>query len=255
MKGLIIKDLMCLKKQLIIFGYVVVSVLVLSIMFVLSSQFGNLAIANQEMMVENSMTDMDIVNLSTVFLMLFMLLPIAMVGDFACVFEEDGKAGFEKVSAILPLSLHKRILSKYMTILMMFGAGVGIDLLIAFVLSIITDLISFADFFGIIIAAASVMSIYGSLVIVFCFLFGHGKEDLARIATVLLLLGSIILLNFSKIKMILFNVSSETGTLPDFRFVDFIKQQSGILFMAAVFVMFVSFFVSVTVAKRKRGIV
>ena len=41
--------------------------------------------------------------------------------------------------------------------------------------------ISFADFGGIIVSAASLMGIYVALVIVFRFLFGHGKENYAII--------------------------------------------------------------------------
>ena len=39
MKGLVIKDLMCLRKQGIVFMYVVIATVVLAVMFVLSSQF------------------------------------------------------------------------------------------------------------------------------------------------------------------------------------------------------------------------
>ena len=60
MKGLIIKDLMCLRKQLIIFSYVVIAVLVISVMFVLSARFGNIALANESMMLENNISSIDI---------------------------------------------------------------------------------------------------------------------------------------------------------------------------------------------------
>ena len=53
MKGLVIKDMMCLRKQRVIFCYVVFCTVVLSVMFVLSAKFGNIAQAGQKMMVEN----------------------------------------------------------------------------------------------------------------------------------------------------------------------------------------------------------
>lgn len=258
MKGLIIKDLMCLRKQLIIFSYVVVSVLVVSVMFVLSARFGNIYLANQEMMVENSLSDLDIVNLSTTFLILFMFLPIASVGDFASVFEADGKAGFAKVSSVLPLSIAQRVMAKYITILSMFGIGVLIDVIVAFVLSMLTDIISFSDFFGIIISAASIMSIYGAMVIVFCFLFGYGKEDYARIFALLCMLVTALLANFSKIKEIATSIADMNGGGDaDFinDFMNFFKHRSYILFIIAALVMTVSYFASVFVVKRKRGVV
>ena len=127
MKGLVLKDLMCLRKQLMIFGYVVVGVLVLSVMFVLSARFGNIAMANQAMVATEGLSASDITNLSTNVLILFMLLPLATVGDFANVFTEDGKAGFFNVSSVLPISVKKRVLAKYVTIFAMFGLCICIN--------------------------------------------------------------------------------------------------------------------------------
>ncbi len=258
MRGLVLKDLMCLRKQLMIFLYIVVSVLVISVMFVLSARFGNLYLANQEMMAENSLTDMDITNLSTTILMLFMFLPIASVGDFASVFEADGKAGFAKVSSVMPLPVWQRVLAKYITILSMFGIGAVIDLVMALILSILTDIISFADFFGIIISAASIMSIYGATVIVLCFIFGYGKEDYARILALLCMLVTALLANFSRVKEIFASIAAadadgDVDFLSDF--MDFWKHRSYILFVIAVLVMAISYFASVFVVKRKRGVI
>lgn len=169
MKGLIIKDLMCLRKQGFTFIYIVISVLVVSVMYVLSAKFGNMAMGNQEMMMENSMTEIDIKNLSTIVLILFMLLPISMVGDVSAVFVADGKAGFSNVSASLPVSIEKRVLSRYITISVFFGIGVAVDLVIACILSILTNIISFQEFWGIIIVEASAMFIYGSLMCVYVY--------------------------------------------------------------------------------------
>lgn len=251
MKGLVLKDLMCLRKQLIIFGYVVVGVLVLSVMFVLSARFGNIAMASQAMMTTEDLSASDIADLSTNVLILFMLLPLATVGDFANVFTEDGKAGFYNLSSILPVSVKKRVLAKYVTIFAMFGIGALIDIIIAFVLSILTDIISFTDFLGIIISAASVMSVYSALVVVFCFLFGYGKEDYARIISPLLMLVTAVFLNFSKIRKVF--IAGDVELIN--RCMNFIKHKSYVLLLTAVFVMVVSYFVSVRIAERKRGIV
>lgn len=107
MKGLIIKDIMCLKKQLTTFVYVMVGVIVLSVMYVLSARYGNIALAGQEMLKGNDLTAIDVQNLGTEVLVLFMLLPIALVGNMANVFAADGKAGFYKISGALPVSLKK----------------------------------------------------------------------------------------------------------------------------------------------------
>lgn len=258
MKGLIIKDLMCMRKNLIIFCYVVISVLVISVMFVLSAQFGNIAIENAEMLAENSMSEIEVNNLSILVLIAFMLLPVAVIGDFSIIFKEDHKAGFAKISASLPLSIAQRVMAKYITVLLLFGIGTVIDVLIALVLSRLTDIISFADFLGIIISAASVMSIYSALVIVFCFLFKGGSEEYASICALLSMGGIVFLMNWSKIKMMFQNIVVADGDGHDpmlDAYVDFFKTKSYLLLLAAAVVWVISYFASVAIAKRKRGVV
>lgn len=255
MRGLILKDLMCLRKQLIIFSYIVIFVLVISVMFVLSSRYGNLAVVNEEMMIANDMSYADIRSLSTWALIIFMFLPIATVSDAAAIFVEDGKAGFADVSACLPLSVEKRVLAKYITVFAMFGLGVAIDLVISFILSRLTDIISFADFLGIIISAASLMSIYGALVIGFCFLYGYGKEDYAIISSGALIILTAILVNIHKIKNLFMSADDVQGMNAFENFIDFFKHKFYILFVIALITMVVSYFASVRIAKKKRGVV
>ncbi len=257
MKGLIIKDLMCLRKQLVIFAYVVVGVLVVSVMFVLSARFGNIASGNQEMMAENGLSHMDINNMATQVLMLFMLLPVACVGDFAKIFEEDGKAGFVKVSSILPLSVRQRVLAKFITVFAMFSAGTVTDLVIAFILSRLTDIITFKEFLGIIISAVSLVSIFSALVIVLCFVFGYGKEDYARILALLIMIVTALLANISKIREIIMAVRLGDDTNVNFLtdFIEYFQCKSYMLFLIAALTVMVSYFISVFVAERKRGVV
>lgn len=251
------KDLMCLRKQRVIFAYTIAAVLALSIMYVLSARFGNIAAANQTMMTDNQLSDIDIKNISTVALILFMLLPIAMVGDVTTIFRMDGKAGFSSVSSVLPLSIGKRVMAKYLTVFIMFGIGILVDLVISLILSVLTDIISFADFLGIILSAASLMSIYGALAIVFCFLFGYGKEDYAIVGSWAVILITAILANIKKVKLIFASTVATNSDSVDFisNFLDFIKQKYFVLFAIAVIVITASYFVSVEIAKRKRGVV
>ena len=258
MKGLIIKDLMCLRKQRVTFCFTVVAVIVLSVMFVLSAKYGNIALANQEMMVENGMSEVDVKNLSTNALILFMILPIAMVGDVSAIIVADGKAGFAKVSSALPVSIPKRVLAKYITIISMFGIGVIIDIIISFVLSLLTDIISFREFFGIIIAVASIMFIYGALTIVFSYLFGYGKESYGQMVSIISIALGVILIKYKTIKEIftLSVANSGTGDINFMNdFMNFLKYKSYILLAIAVVVAIVSYIATVNIAKRKRGII
>ena len=259
MKGLIIKDLMCLRKQRVTFIYIVAVVMIVSIMYVLSARFGNIALAGQFMLTENNMTEIDIQNLSSEALILFMLLPIAMVGDVSAVFIADGKAGFASVSSVLPLSIEKRVLAKYITILAFFGIGVATDLVISFVLSLMTDIISFIEFFEIIITCASALFIYGALICVYMFVFGYGKESYAQTCSILTIIAILVLANFTKVKMIFLYCFSDEYEVLDVNPLeivnDFVKDKCLLVFITAVVVGVLSYLLSVFIAKRKRGIV
>lgn len=57
MKGLLIKDFFCLKKQLINYGFVIAGVIVVSVLFVLSYNFGNIHVQFQELIVSGESTE------------------------------------------------------------------------------------------------------------------------------------------------------------------------------------------------------
>lgn len=255
MKGLVIKDLMCLRKQGIIFMYVVIATVVLAVMYVLSSKFGNIYIGNQQMIAENELSGVDIKNLSTLMLVFFMMLPIALVGDVATVFMYDGKAGFGNVSSVLPLPVYKRVMAKYLTVLMMFGIGVGVDLIISFILALLTDMVTYTEFLGIILSFASVMSIYGSLTILFCLVLGYGKESYAQFASIFIM--GVAALTVNRKKIYLFMSTTDGDAVSDVvnDLMEFIKHRFYILLAIAVFTMLLSYLGSVIAAKRKRGMI
>ncbi len=260
MKGLIIKDIMCLKKQLMIFTFVIIGVLVVSVMYVLSARFGNIASAGREMLAvkENNLSEIDVKNIGSLALILFMLLPIVLVCDMVNVFAADGKAGFSKTAGSFPISLRKRLLARYMTIYALFGIGVAVDVIIAFVLSLITDLIRFTDFLGIILSAASLMSIYSACSILFCILLGYGKEMYAQLLSVLAPVLGVALANFGSIKRIAAYMMEDDGEADIsglWKLLDFIMHKSYVLLIAAVIVSVLSFAVSYMAAERKRGVI
>lgn len=259
MKGLIIKDLMCLRKQRTTFIYIVAVVLIVSIMYVLSAKFGNIALAGQNLTVDSSISEINVNDISSFVLIMFMLLPLAMVGDVSSIFVADGKADFAKVSSVLPLSIEKRVLAKFITILSFFGIGVATDLVISFLLSILTDIFSFQEFFEIIITGASALFIYGALICVFTFLLGYGKESYAQILSVLTIAAVLILINISKVKMIVLACLSESDELFNFNvfeaITNLVKDKCIVVFITAVVVGVLSYVLSVLIAKRKRGII
>ncbi len=255
MKGLIIKDVMCLKKQLMMFVYVLIGVLVISVMFVLSAKLGNLAAVGQDMVRSDSeLSVTDVQNMAVEALVLFMLLPLAVVCDISHVFTADGKAGFYKISGAFPIPLYKRLLARYLTIFVFFGMGTLIDIVIAFVLSRLTDLITFREFLGIILSAASVMSIYSALMVFFCFVFGYGKESYAQIASLFSMAAAVILMNLRTIREIMTGVV-DREQFSGWEILDFIKYKAWILILIAAFVSLLSYGASYLITERKRGVI
>ena len=259
MKGLIIKDIMCLKKQLITFIYVLIAVCVISVMYVLSAKYGNLALAGRQMAETNQASDLDIKNLASLSLVLFMLLPIAVIGDMVNVFQEDGKAGFNRIVGAFPLSIKKRLLSKYISIYALFLIGVVVDLFLALLLSAITDLMTFGELLGVIISSASIMSIYSALVIFFCLILGYGKEPYAQFFSLFLMATVTVLANFNTVKKITAYIMTEDTNMLSgvsrWGALELVKNKAWLLLLIAVIVSISSYAASLIVAERKRGVV
>ncbi|MCM1105066.1 MAG: ABC-2 transporter permease [Clostridium sp.] len=256
MKGLVIKDLMCLRKQRLLFLYTAVGVLAVSVMFVLSARFGNLAAAGRAVMTEQNLSEADVQNAASAALVLFLLLPIAAAGDVTVLFRMDGKAGFAAVSASLPLTVERRVLSRYLTVFCLSGIGVLTDLAIALALSMLTDLVTFADLWGSILSAAGLMSIYGSLAALFCRLLGYGKEDYAALASWAVILLAACLANLDKITSVIDGAGAGALTGRELleQMLFFIRHRYYVLCAAALLTAAGSYLVSVRIGKRKGGV-
>lgn len=231
-------------------------------MFVLSARFGNIAMAGERMLADNQMTSTDVKNLGVQVLVLLMLLPIAAVGDMTNVFTADGKAGFDKVAASFPIPIRQRVLARFMTIFAMFFMSVTIDTILAAVLSALTDLLSFGEFMGIILSGASVIGIYGSLLIFFCILLGFGKESYAQIFTLLLMILMAFIAGFRTIKMLWLVITEvipepvrEDGSSFVWNTLDLVKDKWWIFVLTAVCISILSYTLSVLTAERKRGVI
>ncbi len=260
MKGLIFKDILCLKKQLMVFCYVLISVLAVSVMYVLSARFGNLADAHAVMLSENQMEPEVINNISCIVLMLFMLLPLACLGDMINTFEQDGKAGFSRIASTFPVPLPKRILSRFLSGSVILGIGIIFDTAIAALLSSLTDIMTFSEFMGVIVSAASVIAIYAFLVILYSNLLGYGKSTYVQLFTLFTMIIGYALIRFEKIKEIITiivsgNVEDNDMSISRFwDFMDIIKHKAVLVLALALSVMVVSYIITCITANRKRGV-
>ncbi len=259
MKGLIIKDIMCLKKQLTTFAYIIVGVVVISILYVLSTRFGNLAKAGAALLDENNnMSQVDVKNLGSMVLVMFMLIPIVSVGDMLNVFIADGKAGFFKVSASLPVSMSKRMFSRFLTIYALCGIGALVDIILALVLSALTDIMGFGSFLGIIISCASILSIYSALVIFYCVILGYGKEQYAQVFSLLSIILAFVIIKFQSVKSVFIQIIIEEQGFDSDTFwkpLDYFRDRGYIFLIIALMVSILSYVLSLYIAERKRGVI
>ncbi len=259
MKGLIIKDIMCLRKQLTIFAFVLVGVLAVSVMYVLSASFGNLAEVAKELQNEkNNLSARDVKNIATEALILFMLLPAATVCDMVFVFASDAKAGFVKVAATLPVPLWKRLLAKYMTVFALFGIGAAVDIAIAGVLCALGNILTFGEFLGIIISATSAMCIYSAFVILWCVVLGSGSEQYAQLLSIASLIALFVIGYFGALKnlfMVLLADNSDSLSEILGGPIEYIKDRGGVFLIAAVAVCACTYFAALKIADRKRGVI
>lgn len=254
MKGLLIKDFFCLKKQLINYGFIIVGVIVISVMFVLSYNFGNIHAGFTEMVDSGQNTGESITIIASNAMLLFMLIPIACTGDITNLVIEDEKASFYKVASALPVSVGRRVACRFMAGYLFIVLGAAVDLILSVILSSLTDVISLEKYCGVIITFASVMMVYISLFILFTYILGKGKTIYANILPLLIGLLVCICVSFNKIKAFLTDI--DDNALMDLynRTTDFMFYRSYILLIAAIIISGSAYFAAVYIAKRKRGV-
>lgn len=249
MKGLVIKDFICLRKQISMFVMLLVMSVVIAIMFVLSARYGNLALAMNEMLESGDIDQLGIVNTASFAVMLFLFVPIAAVTDLGFIFKEDAKAGFENVAAILPLSIKQRVTARYITVFTILVAGVVVDSILCFVLSFFTDIMKFSESVNMIFAISALIASMSALLIFFCILLGKGKDEYAIVATTLVIVAIIAGVGFKRFKAF---VTEGVDFISDM--MTFIKTKAYMMVIVAVAITLICYLGSVVIAERKRGV-
>lgn len=254
MRGLLIKDFFCLKKQLTTYAFIIAGVIAVSIMFVLSYRFGNIHAGFLEMVESGESTQTEVVSIASAALLLFMMLPIACTGDIGNLFLDDEKASFYKVASSLPISVRKRVACRFIAGILFIAIGFLVDLIMTLILSSLTDVISFQEFLGVMVSFASIMLMYISLLILFMYLLGNKKNTYASVFVLLIGLVVYVLINWNKIRVIVFR--SDDSAIMDVYYgtVDFIEHRFYILFLFSLLVLSSSYMMAVKIANRKRGV-
>ena len=251
MKGLIIKELMCLRKMRATFVFVTVSSFVITVMALISARIGNIALAEKEYLAGGTDMPMSPVQLLWYAVSVMVLLPLASLGDsLTLAFEADKNSGFTVVAGALPLSVKQRVTARYITLFLTCGTGTVISLVLSFLLSLFTDIMTFGDFAGLVLSAASLILIFSSLEMILIFFLKMSNDDYVRIISLLIMTAVFLLCSSGRIigavrSMKPFELITE-GII-------FLENRWFILAAAAVLCLIASYLISTGIAERKRG--
>ncbi len=246
MKGLILKDFICMKKKLFTFAYLLVAAIVIAVMFVLSVEHGNIGLMQQKMIADGETTAQELESIIPFGLVMFLILPFASICDPSASVIADRKMGFTNVSAALPINTRKRVLAKYIVMFSQFIVAGVIDLVIALFLSRISALIQFTKFTNMIMFLIGLLTILTSLTYVFLFWFGNGKETSSIILSTILLFIPMFAILISKMKQ---------GDEAFMDFLQFPTEKGYVVGLVSAGFAILSYFVCAALAEKKRGLV
>ena len=248
MKGLIVKDIYCLKKQLTTYAFIIIGVVAVAIMFVLSGRYGNLAISVSGL----KEGGFDIAAVVKIAVMFFMLLPLVSTGDISNLFEYDKSASFYKLGASLPVSVEKRVLSKFLTVFMFLAVGLLIDVSMSAVISAVSDIILFTKCFNTLISLTACMVIFTSAII----MLNYAGVSPTYSTALPILFACVIFLavKFKDIKNALINDDFAAFSGFFHNLINAFEHRPYLFVITAAVFGAVCYFVSLCFAKNKRGV-
>lgn len=180
MLGLIQKDMYCLKKNLIMFCAVTTGIVILSVMFILSSRFGNVAKGIEIMMIEDGLSEEMFYSFFQAAVWAVLFIPMAFTGMVVECFKEDRKAGFCKYQFCLPLNSARIVGSRYASCFLFAFVSLLGSLLVGFFVSLVSDVFAFDILASFIFTFCGAMLIYLSLVMFLLYCFGAARADIIQ---------------------------------------------------------------------------
>ena len=248
MKGLIIKDLYCLKKEIKLFLGVTIGSAIVSVLFLLSARYGNIANALADIQKTEMISGEELLRLTDMLALFVIYLPIALVGSVVECFKEDSKAGFGKVMFSMPVSYKKIVGSRYLTCFLFLGVCIMSSTFCSLLVTSVSDSLEFIPVFKGTLCCCSVFMIYIGFVMFFLYLLGTKRADIIQSLPFLLAFF---------VGIIWFAMKIEDGA--DIMQMirsgkDFFEKYGLILFGVAVLFVSVSYIASVKILEKRRDI-
>lgn len=255
MKGLILKDILCLKKNLKLFVLVTLGVILLSVMFVLSSRFGNIADAMNNYNEEDTMSKEMLLKMMELAMHLILFIPMAFIGNVIDCFKEDRKADFYRNLLGMPVNNMEIAGARYISMMIYVTLGFICSVIAALGISAASDRLVFKDMLSAVLVFGGVLMIYMSIVMPCLYGFGVRKADIiSGVPFVFILIGGAFLMDR-------ITSGSSTGMsdemviiklINDFK--DFLTHKGGVVIAVASICLTVAYLFSVKILEKKRGL-
>lgn len=252
MKGLIYKDILCLKKNLKMFSLVTFGIVSLAVMYVISSKHGNVAdFMSKTDFGEDTMTKTLLLSMLNMALLIVINIPMAFIGNILDCFNEDKKAGFHNILFALPISKRKIVAARYASLLLYLLLGFVCTGVSAVTISIVSDEYTFFEIMGTVFSFAGANLVYMSIVMPLLYFFGQAKGEIILIAPIgiaLIGVGAYLINKFENIPDELFDMESLKFMNS---FIDFITSKGIFVFLAGAGCLLCSYLISVVAFNRK----
>ena len=247
MVGLIYKDYCCLKKHIKIFFVCTLGVIGLSILFILSMKYGNVALMIADLSEE------EFFGLFQTAIWCVLILPIATSAMIQECFKEDTKANFKKCLYALPVKEEKVVGGRYLSAITFLFLGFLGTLTASACIALATDAFKFRQLLGYSVTFFAVLIIYEAFVMFVLYTVDGKKADLIQcVPLIVLLLGSMyFFVNY--VADMSDEQFTEFGTRLMTRINDVMVNDCIWILLLALFIMGISYIGSVFVQK-KRGL-
>lgn len=250
MKGLVIKDIYVLKKNIPVFVSVTVGVMVLGVLFVLSAKYGNIAEGLKEMRQE-PMGEETFFAAYQMAVWAVLILPLTFLTIAVECFKADGRNGFYKVEKSLPVPYWEVVAARYISSMILSGICLLASLCSGYMVSLATEVYTYQQIAQYTLSIFGLLFLYNMMVFPLYYYFGEKRADM--------ILGLPLLLAYFISIFCFYRIASTTSGVEEmiFEFLDRIKRvfldYSFMLVGIAFVVGFISFAVACRIQKRKGG--
>ncbi len=187
MKGLIYKDFLCLRKNMRIFILVSVGALIVGVMFLLSSKYGNMAVELALIEQDSEMEGLITTKAMEIGMWFVVLLPIGFITDVHQCFKEDARVGFHKVLSGVALSHGQIVGSRYLTTLIYGGIAMAVALICAFLVQLVPMDMEMGNLFLGALTITAIAFLYMSFYLFMVYLCGTRMAELIQMMPLVLL--------------------------------------------------------------------